>query len=291
MGVLVIHVGVDVDQVRIKHVEEGDIHFRRKAGDRVVGDLAVIGCGIWDKCQYRCDVVCPAVFHEPSDIAHGERLFFHAGVFGDLGDRDRVLCDADAGFGSFLGCDRGEGAEGFLQVGLRQLRPAVVVGEKWKQQLRLRCFVGMVDVADGCDFGRGQREDVVGFVGEVHAPELCCLGLGPGNVEYRDPGFAEADNISHKPVGGGDGVAVAAPVVGGDAVVFPELHGENGVHHVAGAEEEDVVVGVFGEEGLVLVLAVRALGEVGKVVGAGGAEGQKDHHIEDAAEAAGAAGI
>ena len=89
-----------------------------------------------------------------------------------------------------------------------------------------------------------------------------------------------ADCLAHDPVGGGQGVGVVGEVVGSDAIVLPELHAVDAIGHMAGAEKEDVVVGVIIKKGLVLELAVRPHRQPVQEAEAGCDEGEKGEDVD-----------
>ncbi|MGN0178045.1 MAG: hypothetical protein ACI4DY_01190, partial [Monoglobaceae bacterium] len=119
-----------------------------------------------------------------------------------------------------------------------EIVPAGVVLDQGKDEFRAQILVAMSlvvceqgiirEIEDGLELRAGHRKgvqrgmDVAAGSAELRLlPDLI-------DVQDNDLGLTDAKRIAHHPVGNGNREVVVGKIIGGDAVIRPQLHGIEG---------------------------------------------------------------
>ena len=245
--------GVIDDLVHVHEVEVLDAVFFRRVYDGVGVELflAVVRAGIGEVGEQHADAPALAILNEAAQIDKAKALL----VGGRAGDFvDCRHSDGDVAFAAKLLIVMG------LQILRREIVPARVVLDERKDELRAQipvalplvvCKQGIIrEVEDCLELCTGHRKGVQR--GMHFAAGSAELRLLPDliDVQDNDLGLTNGKRIAHHPVGNGNREVVVGQIIGGDAVIRPQLHGIEGTVHVAVSEEQHVdLTGALEERG------------------------------------------
>ena len=239
------------DLIHVHEVEVLDAVFFRRVYDGVGVELflVVVRAGIGEVGEQHADAPALAILNEAAQIEKAKALL----VGGRAGDFVGLRhSDGDVAFAAKLLIVAG------LQILRREIVPARVVLDERKDELRAQIPValslvvrkqGIVrEVEDCLELCAGHRKGVQR--GMHFAAGRAELRLLPDliDVQDNDLGLTNGQRIAHHPVGNGDREVVVGQIIGGDAVIRPQLHGIEAAVHVAVSEEQHVELGGALEE-------------------------------------------